>query len=55
MNTVDEHHGDLVCVPFHDAGELAAALAAPCSRRGLDCRLERVTDGDAIIMRRLLL
>ncbi len=45
---------NIVKVDFDDIGELANALAAPCSRRGLECRLEHGADGgDAIVMRRL--
>ena len=42
-----------VKVDFDDISELASALTAPCSRRGLECRLERGADGDAIVMRSL--
>ena len=52
VNSADESLNETVKVDFEDMGELAVVLAAPCSRRGLECRLERSVDGDAIIMRR---
>ncbi len=52
LKSADETLNDMVKVDFEDMGELAGVLAAPCSRRGLECRLERSVDGDAIVMRR---
>ena len=50
----DEALNNMDKVDFDDIGELASALAAPCSRRRLECCLEHSADGgDAIVMGRL--
>ena len=51
-NSTDETLIDMANVEFRDLGELASVLAAPCIRRGLECRLEQGPEGDAVIIRR---
>lgn len=54
FNTADEDDDDPEHVQWKDLECLAEALAAPCSRLGLDCRLEQISDGHgpALVMRR---
>ena len=54
FKTADEDEDDPEHVQW-DLECLAVALAAPCSRLGLDCRLEQSADavGPAVVMRRL--
>lgn len=54
LGTMDESFGDRVLVQWTEHGQLADALMAPCSRRGLSCRLEQVSKEAAIVMRRHL-
>jgi len=55
FSTVDEDDGDPELVQWEDLECLAGTLAAPCSRLGLDCRLEQNADADshALVLRRL--
>ena len=52
FNTVDEDNDDPELVQWEDLECLAETLAAPCSRLGLDCRLEQSADacGPALVM-----
>ncbi len=53
LNSADENPSNLLNVNFRNVSELANALTAPCSRRGLECRLEHGPFADAVVMHRL--
>ena len=54
LGTMDEDFGDRMLVQWAAFGHLTDALAVPCSRRGLSCCLEEVSDEATIVMRRHL-
>jgi hypothetical protein len=49
--TVTPNFDGLSIVPWSGLEDLAQALAAPCSQRGLTCRLEREASRMAVVMR----